>query len=168
MLKSKVFGPFPVMSTVEQLSKVIGMLSSKTHLAIALLGIAVFLFVSMTTSAQNSTDEADSRIRALLIEKRDVLASRLKHVESQFATGELSSIVVLAAKLELLDSELALAATAADRIKILKQQLDIHRTKQSQVAELYLLGKVTFSENVDVIVERIDAEVALSRETGRK
>jgi hypothetical protein len=138
------------------------MFSSKSYFALALLALAA-LFVSTTTSAQNSAEESDSRIRHLLIEKRDVLTDYLTHAESQFAKGQLQSAVVLDAKLKLLDAELALANSPADRIKILRERLDIHRIKESQFVKQYKLGNVTFGENVDAIVERIDAEIALSR-----
>ena len=141
------------------------MFSSKSHMALALLAL-VALLVSTTTSAQNSAEESDSRIRELQIEKRDVLAKYLTYAESQFARGDLQSVAVLDARLALLDAELALAATAADRIKILRKRLDIHRNKESQVAELYAIGNVTFAKNVDAIVERIDSEIALSRAAG--
>jgi len=138
------------------------MASSKSYLALVFVALAVF-FLAATTSAQNSQEGSDTRIRDLLIEKRDVLADHLTHAESQF---KLESLALLNAKLRLLDAELALADSAAERIKVLKDRLDIHRAKESRSLELYKTGNVTFGENIDAIVQRIDAAIALSRETG--
>ena len=141
------------------------MASSKSYLALVFVALAVF-FLAATTSAQNSQEGSDTRIRDLLIEKRDVLADHLTHAESQFKMGKLESLALLNAKLRLLDAELALADSAAERIKVLKDRLDIHRAKESRSLELYKTGNVTFGENIDAIVQRIDAAIALSRETG--
>ncbi|QDS95656.1 hypothetical protein FF011L_44540 [Roseimaritima multifibrata] len=141
------------------------MFSSKSYLVLTILGLAAFL-VSTTISAQTSTEESDSRIRDLLIEKRDVLERHLTYVESQFGMGELQSLDVLDAKLKLLDAELALADSAADRIKIFKDRLDVHRAMESQTMELYTLGNVTYGENIEAVVHRIDAAIDLSRATG--
>ncbi|MCC9658546.1 hypothetical protein [Rhodopirellula halodulae] len=141
------------------------MVSPKSCLAIALLAVAVLL-VSTRTSAQNSAEDSGARVRELLVEKRDVLAKYVDHTESQFATGELSSVDVLDAKLALLDAELELAGASEDRVKILRRQFELQKTKESQVAELYAHGNVTFKENMNAVVERIDAEIALSRAMG--
>ncbi|WP_230276503.1 hypothetical protein [Rhodopirellula halodulae] len=143
------------------------MVSSKSCLAIALLAVAVLL-VSTRTSAQNSAEDSGARVRELLVEKRDVLAKYVDRTESQFATGELSSVEVLDAKLALLYAELELAGASEDRVKILRRQVELHKTKESQVGELYAQGNVTFKENVNAVVERIDAEIAVSRATSEK
>lgn len=143
------------------------MFSSKSYPLFFLLGLTA-IFVTATTAAQNSADDSDSRTRDLLVEKRDTLASFANYSELQFRHGELKIQAVLDAKLKVLDAELALADSAAERVKILEERRDNRRSKESQLETLYNNGDATMDEKVKATVERIDAVIALLREAARK
>jgi hypothetical protein len=140
------------------------MFSSKSYLVLACLGLAAFCFAT-ATSAQKAAEDSGNGTRDLLIEKRDVLASYVASAETQYLQGTLQSWVVLDAKLKLLDAQLVLADSATDRIMILEKRVDNRRSKESQLEEAYGIGNATLGEKVEATVERLDAAIALARET---
>ncbi|TWT75163.1 hypothetical protein [Allorhodopirellula solitaria] len=143
------------------------MFSFKSISLAATLAFATFMLAS-ATSGQNSGPDSAARVRELLAEKRDVLASNLTYAEAQFAQGVFHGRDVLDAQLQLLHAEWMLAESAAERVEIRESIVENRRTNESQLAERYLTGDVSFREKTDGAVARIDAEIALVKEVNRR
>ncbi|QEG41861.1 hypothetical protein [Roseimaritima ulvae] len=148
------------------------MASSKSCLLAAFLGLAV-LFIASATTAQRPATKApstqeESTIHELLTERRDLLASKLANMETQYAQGTVQHRAVLDARRDLLAAKLPLAQSAADRISLLEEMLKNRRSNESQMEELFKLGSASFAEKIDAAVQRVDAHIALAKEIGHK
>jgi hypothetical protein len=104
------------------------------------------------------------KIRALLTERRDALREVLKGLEVQFEVGRLTTDVVLKAHRAVLETELELATTPAERVKVCEGLAKCSRDNEAHVKVLFDAGRVTSGELAGARAELRADEVRLLRE----
>ena len=138
------------------------MSATKIFLTVGFL-TCIALAAATVTLAQNETEDPNARIRELLTEKRDVMATRVEYAASQFESGKMSPQSLFRARIDLLEAKLPLAESKAERVQIRESQRDFCRELEKVLREQYLIGTATIDECYLATAGRIDAEIALER-----
>ncbi|MBP88543.1 MAG: hypothetical protein CMJ64_17815 [Planctomycetaceae bacterium] len=99
------------------------MTSRLTGILLFALAPLVGLAVTYGLRAQDDAASPEQRLRTLLEERRDTLSERLDALENMREVGLGDADVVVSARIDVLDAELELAATKAERIEVLKKRL---------------------------------------------
>lgn len=137
-------------------------------LAIAIIGIGFGLLSIPADNSAENTESQDVKVRKLLMQKRDILQQRVEYFTLQHNAGEVSADRLPNAQMELLAVELELATSHADRIAILESQLQNRRELEERMTVLSTTADVTKITLLTYQIQRIDAEIALLRESGTK
>jgi hypothetical protein len=135
---------------------------SRLHLLITSVAL-VFSFVLFTV-AQEDSGNGTSEVRKLQTQKLELLQELLDRYKFGYSSGKPVLEEVLAVEQDLLNTRLEMAITRAERVAIRESIVDNRRKLvEARVAGLELGN----NPEVDILfakVERIDAEIALSRE----
>ena len=102
----------------------------------------------------------------LLHQKRDLLKQRLDIVSIRFADASSTLSALLDAQQDLLEVELGLAKTKAERIRLKLSHLKTMRSLEKQHKKLFEFGNTTKDNVLFVRTAMIDAEIALLKENG--
>lgn len=113
--------------------------------------------------AQDS-DTVQSKLRALLEERRETLKTRVELIEKHVAMAGSSPESLIAARGDLLDAELELAITSHDRIAVLRRKLDNAKQLESLMQERKLAAKATEAGVLMAKADRLRVEIDLLRE----
>jgi hypothetical protein len=113
---------------------------------------------------QPTETDPQTAMKALLQERRDVLAERVSVLEKRYAGGTTSVRTVLKAKDQLLDAELQLATTKDQRMVLYRKRRDNLRRLEDFVKKLYEGGQCEFERTLSVTASRLQADIDLLRE----
>lgn len=137
-------------------------------LVLFLTVLVLFSSSSRCLSAQADNKEKPKPIEQLLSQKRDLLKQRLDIVSIRFADASTTLSALLDAQQDLLEVELALAKTKAERIRLKLSHLKAMRNLEKQHKKLFEFGNTTKDNVLIVRAAMIDAEIALLKENGDK
>ena len=125
--------------------------------------IVMFSQPAASQTEQNAT--SDKKLNSVLTERRDTLRQIVNIVESRRSQGDETIDNVIKARNELLDAELDIAKTRAERVRIREEQVKNFRNLENVLTRRHESGgEIT---NVEVLVAkavRLEAEIALLRE----
>jgi len=141
-------------------------MSARKLLAIACAGAIAFSMTTITP-AQNDTASIDAQVRDLMLQKRDILQQRLEMAKKSFLSGQITNDRVLSARNDVLDAELDLAASKADRIAVLESKVEILKEIEEAVSTRQGVNGGPFGARLEATIDRIDAEIALLREKAK-
>ena len=130
--------------------------------------IAVIAFTCLAGSWMNAQQETKAGLKdtlnELLTQRRDVLKQRVDTLESRSAEGSIQIDVVLHARDQLLDAELQLVKTKAERLALFQKRIDNMRFLEDSVKQRYEAG-ITLPENFfAATAARLQAEIDLAKE----
>ena len=125
--------------------------------------IGLCALAQLPALGQNS-DAAKAQIRALLEEKRNVLKERAEAFDFLVSSGRSTHDAALAARVDLLDAEIALTSDKSQRIKLLERKLATTKEGESATNLRLHNASVPPTEALMSTVRRLDAEVELIRE----
>ena len=111
---------------------------------------------------RNATSEEN--LQSLLTERRDTLRQIVNLVESYYKQGNETLGNVIKARNDLLDAELNIANTHAERIRIRKEQVKNYRELEDGLTARHTSGEITSFEILVAKAMRLDAEIQLLRE----
>ncbi|HEV3120829.1 MAG TPA: RNA polymerase sigma factor [Isosphaeraceae bacterium] len=103
-------------------------------------------------------------LRALLVEKRDLLRQLVETSRRLFEGGELALEEMLRAKPALLEAELKLAETRRDRLAILEAMLGEAKQLEEVIRQRWERGEMTQTAVVNSKIFRLDAQIRLEEE----
>lgn len=137
-----------------------------SSVAVALVGLALISSPGSTQNAQSDAESTGSQIKALQIQRRDVLKERVDALTLDFNGGRSGISVLLDAELELIDAELELTSNKEGRIRLRKQAIE--RLQQlEKFAQLKLnTGTGTIQDRLGATAGLLRAKVELLREQG--
>ena len=103
-------------------------------------------------------------LRALLIQRKDVLQQILVTVRRQYDAGVSTPTEVRRATMALLEADLDLCKTDGDRIRVHEKLVELMRSEENQIEARVNVGSATSSELAKARAARLDAEIRLLRE----
>ena len=134
----------------------------------SLCALAACLCVVVCSQPAESQEErqasSDNKLNNLLAERRDTLHQLVEWVVAQHEQGDATLDNVIQAKNDLLDSELDIATTKTDRIRIRQEQVENLRYFENFMASRHENGSTTIIELLVVKAARLQAEIKLRRE----
>ena len=133
--------------------------------ALTALGAAASTFPPSATA--QPTDEDAAALKKLLVQRRDAARIELDSYEHRVRNG-LAADVPVPGALRLLESELDLAADREARLKVLREHADRMRRFEDVQQTLFRAGRLSREALAVVEWHRLDAEIRLLREKGRK
>jgi outer membrane protein TolC len=128
--------------------------------------LAVVIGTRLVAGAAESSGESAQRqkLADLLTERRDTLRKLVEAVELQYHHGAGTLDAVVRASNDLLDAELALAPSEADRIAILERIVQNLKALEEMVSARYNAGRATISDVLSAKAARLNAEILLLTE----
>lgn len=131
---------------------------------ITLTAIAVFsLAVAAGTFAQSKADPVEDQVRALMKQKQEVLEQRVQLLRETYLRGSIPFDEVLAARNDLLEVELELAASMDERLSILESQLQNLRQLEELTKRHFATGQAPQADLLGARAARLGAEIAVLR-----
>ena len=134
----------------------------------SLCALAACLCVVVCSQPAESQEErqasSDNKLNNLLAERRDTLHQLVEWVVAVQKDGGATLDNVIQAKNDLLDSELDIATTKTERIRIREEQVENFRYLENFIASRHENGKITIYELLVVKAARLEAEIKLLRE----
>lgn len=129
---------------------------------LAIAVTAVFaVTIAVGASAQKDPKPAETELRKLMTQKRDLLQRRVSMLEQTYLTSDTSHVEVVEAKRDLIKAQLDLAETHSERLEVLTSQLELCRELERVSKSKFQLGDATQAELLHIMANRIDAEIAL-------
>ena len=125
------------------------------------------LAISGSFTSQNDDASLDKRIHTLLVERRDTLRQRSAALDERFTQGRVVFESVLFARNDLLDAELELASSKAERIAAHEKRLDNYRELEKLMMARHAVGASTTEDGLMAKAARLRAEIELLREQMR-
>lgn len=136
----------------------------RTYLAVAMLGVlATAPAIPSIFAAQASSSDRSEKIKALMTQRRDVLAKRVAAAETQYKSGLVTLDLVISARDDLFEAELDLAPTQERRIELLRSRLKNIREGEHRVLELQKVGGRSETDALLATSRRLLAEIELER-----
>ena len=133
-------------------------------LCVLATSICIVIFSQPATSQSEQNAISDKKLNSLLAERRDTLRQIVNLVEKGHSEGSESLDNVIRARNELLDAELDIAKTNAERVRIREEQVKNFRDLENVLTQLYKNGETTNIELLEVKAVRLEAEIELLRE----
>jgi outer membrane protein TolC len=121
-----------------------------------------------TPGAGPALDKAtQAQVRKLLEERRDALRKVIEARQKEFEVGRGSLDGLLRTARKLLQAELELATTPAQRIAAHQAHYDIAKKVEEMNATRYDAGRLSFADYQESRAARLAAEIALLRAGGK-
>lgn len=134
-------------------------------------GILLVAFVAQSGGVEPQDEAALKRdkklqreVNKLLTERRDVLRDRARILEASFREGNQTLESVTAARIALIDADLELADSKADRVRLRESYLDNVKTLELYAKSMFEAGRQSRVAVLGARAERLNAEVNLLRE----
>ena len=144
-----------------------------SFLATAILGLMLATTICGQTSNQFisktkavKTPSQDDRLEALLIQRRNVLQKIADDCQQKYHAGLATDEEMLKADIAVLQAELELKHTKAERIGLHQKILNHMRQLEHSAEKRLQTGSITPLEFSKATLARVDAEIALEREKG--
>jgi outer membrane protein TolC len=117
----------------------------------------------LAASAAESSNEPNQRqeLVDLLEERRDTLRKLMEAVELQYRHGTGTLDAVVRASNDLLNAELALGPSQADRVRILERIVENMKKLEEMVGARHEAGRATISDVLSAKAARLHAEILL-------
>lgn len=136
-----------------------------------LLGVAVAAVIVITATLSNSAQReiAESKTeRELLVERNSVLEQIVQLNRDAYRTGDKGFSSVGHAHAELLESQLALAAVADDRMVVLRDMVQLAVQLEKMAQQRFQAGGATQLDVLESRAVRLKFEAQLAQETCRE
>jgi len=135
----------------------------RTMIVSVSLVLAAFLVSTQrgTPALASPTSTEDAELRAKLEERRDTLKELVKVVTAYFQSGQGNISSVLQAQSELLEAELPLAKSKAERISLYEKSLEARTTFENIAQELHKIGRGRQEDYLRAKADRIKVEIDL-------
>lgn len=134
-------------------------------LGFLLLGAAIIWLEIPATNAQQETPSlSDTKMRNLIIGKRDVLQQRLDYLTASYKRGDEPYDSVLQAHELLLQAELELATTRESRLEIFTRRVENYQRMEDWLTRRFELGQTTADRRLLATAQRMQAEIDRIRE----
>lgn len=114
--------------------------------------------------AQDNEAKHGKEIRALLAERRDTLRLRLETVDVLYRSGKVGIERVISANNDLLEAELELCSSQAEKVEVSKKRLDNLRALEKIVLEKHASGIESRDNQLLTTAARIGAEIGWLRQ----
>ena len=135
-------------------------------LLLCVLATSVCL-VMLSQSATSQTEQntlSDKKLNSLLEELRDTRRQIVEWIELRYSQGNASLDNVIQARIELLDAELDIAKTKAERVRVREEQVKNFLELENLLTQRHKNGEITNVEILAVKAVRLEAEIQLLRE----
>ena len=128
------------------------------------IAAAVVVAAAVAADAPESPPaESSQKLQSLLNERRDTLRKLVDATESKYRSGEATLDSVLRASEQLLEAELDLAETKAERIAVREKLVANLRQREEYARGLHANGRATLESLLQVTAARLKAEIQLLR-----
>ena len=135
---------------------------SMLFVLVASLGV---LLCNQPAESQDQQQAApDNRINSLLAERRETLRQLVDAITARYTAGHRTLDNVIHARNGLLDAELEMAKTSAERIQIHEDRVQNFRALENAVKQRHKAGQATIDEMLVAKAARLEAEIELLRE----
>jgi outer membrane protein TolC len=118
---------------------------------------------ALRTPAQGTGSDAQERLNALRLQRKQTLQRIVDHTERTYETGQSGLAAVLRAKIALLTAESELCSTQDARIAIHQDIVELHRKIEEAMQRSMADGRVIAIELAHATVTRLDAEIDLAQ-----
>lgn len=139
----------------------------KPRIVISVLVLVACVGAAMSTRTAESQDrqqsDRDDRINKLLAERRDTLRGVVDAAMEQYISGEALLDTVIHARKGLLEAEMELATTNAERIRIHEKRVKNLRQLEDSVKDRHAAGTAGVRQVLTAKAARLKAEVELLR-----
>ena len=131
-----------------------------------IVAVVTLICVCVTTVsvAQNDANDSDKAILDLMMQKRDTLQARADVLKRKYEDGTITLFSALGAQGDLLEAELSLARSPADRIALRETQVANMKEIEDYFRQCFETGTSTTEEVLNAKAERLEAEIVLLRE----
>ena len=133
-------------------------------LCVVATSICTVMFCQPAASQAEQNAISDNKLNRLLIERRQALRQIVAFVESLHSQGQETLDNVIGARNRLLDAELDIAKTNAERVRIRQEKVKNFRDLEIALTQRYEGGEVTSVEVLEAKAVRLEAEIELLRE----
>ncbi len=123
----------------------------------------LLLLASYAIGRQNSLQNQND-VNSLLTERETVLKEILDHARTMYRQGQASLEATTKAEQDLLNAQLETARSPDDRISLLELQVGVAEKQELEIEELVKSGVRSTQELRLARVNRLNAQIALSRE----
>lgn len=131
---------------------------------LAMSAVAATCMLSMTVKGQQAGkdgQERSSELTAKLKEMQEASTKIVSVLKAEYKAGNIGFPWLQEAQHNLLEIELRLANTPADRMKILSQQLEFAKKAEALIAAEYKTGSASQIEVLQAQIGRIEIEIAM-------
>ena len=113
---------------------------------------------------KRATADAESRLRELLIERKQILEMMVRTAEARMETGGADYEEIRKLKKDLLYAELDLCSTPAERIVVREKIVQLAKEQEDYARDLVAVGKLSKIGAAKARLPRLEAEIGLLRE----
>lgn len=137
--------------------------------AIALITMLMLIGVLSATAVvgEDSPDKPiDNQIAKLQAERIATLRQVVRELETMHRDGNAVTLQIHAARSDLIEAQLELATTKAERLTLLREHLQLAQSGEKLAEAKYKAGSWTHVECLQAKATRLQREIAVIRETG--
>lgn len=126
--------------------------------------LALCFSMAVTTPGANQAEESESKVLQLLTERRDTVRELRDTLNASYISGQTEYTTVVEVEDELLEAELDLAISRADRLAIHEDLVENRKRTEELLQQRFKLGAALTTEVLYAKAARLKAEIDLQRE----